>query len=53
MGMLLLYGIVLLVYFFCPKYLQLIICAVNLFVPDAAPAIDEVIMVAGLFLSDN
>lgn len=44
----LLYGIVLLVYWFCPKYLQAVILIANIFLPDAVPVIDEVIMVAGL-----
>lgn len=44
------YIIVLAVYIFCPKYLRLLICVANFFVPDMLPVIDEVVMVAGMFL---
>ena len=47
------YAIVLVVYWFCPKYLQLVMMAANMFVPDAVPVIDEVIMVAGLVASGD
>lgn len=46
------YAVVLGVYWFCPKYVQLIMLAVNMFVPDAVPVIDELIMVAGLLHDD-
>lgn len=51
--MFLVYAVVLVVYWFCPKYLQLLICVVNLFMPDMIPVVDEVIMVAGLLKSAN
>jgi len=38
------------VYFFCPKYLKLVICVANFFIPDAIPAVDEVLMIAGLVM---
>lgn len=41
------YIVVLIGYFCCPKYLQLIIMIINFFLPDPLPFIDEVIMVAG------
>jgi hypothetical protein len=47
--MLLIYGIVLLVYFCCPQYMKLVILVANIFLPDAVPAIDEILMVVGLF----
>lgn len=46
------YIVVLLVYFICPKYLRLVIFIINLIVPDSIPAVDEVIMIAGLFTSE-
>ena len=42
------YGILLLVYWNCPKYLKFVAFLINLIVPDRIPYIDEVIMVAGL-----
>ena len=48
--MIIIYGIVLLVYLCCPKYLQLVMLIINAFVPDAILVIDEIIMVAGLVL---
>ena len=47
------YAIVLAVYWCCPKYIQLVMLASNIFVPDAVPVIDEAIMVAGLLKTDN
>ena len=47
------YIVVLIVYWFCPKYLQIIIMLANLFIPDSIPMIDEIIMVAGLLKTDN
>ncbi|WP_317854409.1 hypothetical protein [Chakrabartyella piscis] len=44
----LIYAVVLLVYWFCPKYMQVVMLIANLFIPDSVPVIDEVIMVAGL-----
>lgn len=40
--------IVLAVYFFCPTYLKFVLLLVNLYVPDAIPVVDEVLMTAGL-----
>lgn len=51
--MFLTYGVVLLIYFCCPKYAKFIIFVVNLFVPDPLPGLDEIIMAAGLFLTDR
>lgn len=48
----LVYIIVLGVYWFCPKYIQLIILVANLFLPDAIPVVDEAVMVAGLLKSN-
>ncbi len=47
----LIYIIVLIVYFLCPKYLKLLIFVANIFIPDSIPIIDEVIMAAGLINS--
>ena len=47
------YGILLLVYGNCPKYLKVAAFVINFFVPDPIPYIDEVIMVAGLLASDR
>lgn len=46
--MILAYVIILIVYLFCPKYLQLVMLVVNLFIPDPLPFLDEALMVAGL-----
>lgn len=40
--------ITLLVYWFCPKYLKIIVCLANVFMPDEVPMIDEVLMILGL-----
>lgn len=42
------YIVLFLVYFKCPKYLQLVILVANFFIPDIIPYLDEVIMVLGL-----
>ena len=47
------YVILLLVYWNCPKYLKATAFVINFFVPDPIPYIDEVIMVAGLLASDR
>lgn len=47
------YGILLLVYWCCPKYLKAAAFVVNFFVPDPVPYIDELVMVAGLLTSDR
>ena len=47
------YIVVLIVYFMCPKYLKLLIFAINLFVPDAVPVVDELVMIAGLIGSSD
>lgn len=47
------YGILLLVYWNCPKYLKAVAFVINFFVPDAVPYIDELVMVAGLISSDR
>ena len=47
------YGILLLVYWNCPKYLKAVAFVINFFAPDPIPYIDEVIMVAGLLTSDR
>ncbi len=46
------YGILLLVYWNCPKYLKAVAFVINLFVPDPIPYVDEIIMIAGLLASD-
>ena len=46
------YAVVLVVYLCCPKYLKLVLLLVNMFVPDAVPVVDEIIMVAGLCVGD-
>ena len=45
------YGILLLVYWNCPKYLKAAAFVINFFVPDPIPYIDEMVMVAGLLAS--
>lgn len=47
------YRILLLIYWNYPKYLKAAAFAINFFVPDPIPYIDEVIMVAGLLASDR
>ena len=47
------YGILLLVYWNCPKYLKVAAFVINFFVPDPIPYIDEVVMIAGLLASDR
>lgn len=47
------YGIILLVYWFCPTRMQLVIFLINLIVPDPIPYVDEVIMIAGLLKGEN
>lgn len=47
------YGILLLVYWNCPKYLKVVAFALNFFLPDAIPYIDEVVMAAGLLAKDR
>jgi hypothetical protein len=42
------YAVFLLVYWFCPKKVQLAILIINIFIPDRIPYIDEIIMVIGL-----
>ncbi len=44
MGLILIYGIVLLIYWVCPKYLKAVIFIIN----DPIPFVDEVVMAAGL-----
>lgn len=44
----LIYVIVLVVYWCCPKYFQIIMLIINLILPDQVPVIDEIVMVAGL-----
>lgn len=44
----LIYAAVLLVYWFCPKRIQVVMLVINLLAPDAVPVVDELIMVAGL-----
>lgn len=48
MGLILIYGIVLLIYWVCPKYLKAVIFIINLLLPDPIPFVDEVVMAAGL-----
>lgn len=45
----LIYAVVLLVYFFCPKYIKVVMLIINLLVPDVVPVVDELLMVVGLF----
>lgn len=47
------YGILLLIYWNCPKYLKAAALVINFFVTDPIPYIDEFIMVAGLLASDR
>lgn len=47
------YAIVLGVYFICPKYMKLVMLLINVFLPDKIPVIDELLMIAGLFVSNN
>ena len=47
------YGILLLVYWNCPKYLKAVAFVINFFAPDPIPYIDEMIMIAGLLASDR
>lgn len=49
----LIYAVVLLVYWVCPKRIQVVMLLINLFVPDAIPVVDELIMVAGLLKSSD
>ncbi len=42
------YAVALIVYLCCPQYLKLVLLLVNVFVPDAIPVVDELIMLAGL-----
>lgn len=49
--MIIFYVIALIVYFVCPKYIQIIMLIANLFLPDAVPVLDELIMVAGLLVA--
>ena len=46
------YGILLLVYLGCPKYLKAAAMLLNLLVSDPVPYIDEIIMLAGLLKSE-
>lgn len=43
------YCFVLLIYICCPLLAKLVILGLNFFIPDPLPAIDEIIMVIGLF----
>lgn len=43
-----LYGALLCIYFACPLPLRLLILAINFFIPDPIPIVDEVIMTAGI-----
>ena len=47
------YGILLLVYWNCPKYLKAVAFVINFFAPDPIPYIDEMIMIAGFLASDR
>lgn len=49
----LLYIVVFIVYFACPLPGRLLIFAINFFVPDHIPVIDEVIMFAGIIAKLN
>lgn len=53
MGIIIGYIVVLLVYMVCPTYVKVAVTVVNVFLPDPLPYIDEVLMVAGLFVGDN
>lgn len=46
------YAVALIVYLICPKYLKLVLLLINMFIPDAVPVVDELIMVAGLLVGD-
>lgn len=39
------------IYFCCPKYAKVLICVLNFMIPDQLPAIDEIVMVAGLIFT--
>ena len=49
----LVYMVVLAVYWKCPKYLKAIMFIINIFVPDAIPYVDELIMLAGLLKQEQ
>ena len=49
MGLIVVYLIIIIVYFCCPIYLKLVICAANIFLPDPIPCVDELLMICGLF----
>ena len=53
MMVIIVYVILLLVYWNCPKYLKVAAFVINFFVPDPIPYIDEVVMIAGLLTSDR
>lgn len=46
-------GVAMVVYMFCPTFLQLVLIVINCFVPDAIPIIDEAIMVVGMVAKLN
>ena len=46
------YGVLLLVYWVCPKYIKIAAMILNFLIPDPIPYIDEIVMVAG-FLNSN
>ena len=48
MILIILYVILLCVYFACPLPVRLLILAVNFFIPDPIPIVDEVLMIAGI-----
>lgn len=45
------YIAIFLVYIICPAYLKIVMCAINLFIPDPLPYVDEILMAAGFFIN--
>lgn len=45
--------IILVAYFLCPKHLKAVVFLANLFIPDEMPLVDEAIMLAMLLKGQN
>ena len=45
--------IFLVVYWYCPKYLKVLLLLVNVAIPDAVPFVDELIMAVGLLKKEE
>lgn len=46
MPLIILLIVALVAYFLAPKWLKVVLCVLNIFIPDPIPFIDEVIMIA-------